>query len=62
MNTTFQKAHQIRSEAAARFGGKPSDYSMSEACKMAISGESVDDLEKRKKSSAEQDRQDDGAY
>lgn len=49
MKATFRRAHEIRREAAARFGGKPSDYSMSEACKMAVNGECVDDLEKRKK-------------
>lgn len=35
MNTTIRRAHEIRREAAAKFGGRPGDYSMKIACEMA---------------------------
>ena len=49
MNAIIKKAHKIRREAAAKFGGKPGQYSMQIACVMAKNGEEVDDtMEKGK--------------
>ena len=39
MNAIIKKAHQIRKDAAAKFGGKPGQYSMEIACEMAKNGE-----------------------
>lgn len=41
MNATIRRAHEIRREAAARFGGLPGDYSLKIACEMAKNGEDV---------------------
>lgn len=43
MNATIRRAHEIRRDAAAKFGGRPGDYSMKIACEMAKNGESVMD-------------------
>lgn len=45
MNLIIRRAHQIRREAAARFGGSAGQYSMKIACEMAKRGESVMDFE-----------------
>jgi hypothetical protein len=41
MNATIRRAHQIRQEAAAKFGGNPGDYSLKIACEMAKNGEQI---------------------
>ena len=43
MNVTIRRAHEIRKEAAAKFGGRPGDYSLKIACEMAKKGEKVMD-------------------
>lgn len=42
MNETIRRAHETRKEAAAKFGGKPGDYSLKIACEMAKNGEKVE--------------------
>jgi hypothetical protein len=41
MNEIIRRAHEIRKEAAVKFGGKPGDYSLKIACEMAKNGEKV---------------------
>ncbi len=41
MNEIIRRAHEIRKEAAAKFGGRPGDYSLKIACEMAKNGEKV---------------------
>ncbi len=43
MNEIIRRAHEIRKEAAAKFGGRPGDYSLKIACEMAKKGEKVMD-------------------
>lgn len=45
MNAIIRRAHQIRKEAAVKFGGKPGQYSMEIACKMAKNGETVETVD-----------------
>lgn len=47
MNATIRRAHEIRKEAAARFGGRPGDYSLKIACEMAKNERKVKVAEKQ---------------
>ena len=46
MSAIIKKAHQIRKDAANKFGGKPGQYSLKIACEMAKNGEEVE-MEKK---------------